>query len=636
MKRRAFIGGLFLGPFCRETFAADPLSALQETPMFRERVNAGGLPPVARRIPEQPFVVRAFAGGDGPGRQGGQLTMLMVRTRDTIMMTVYSYTRLIGYDATFTLRPNILESYENKEDRAFTFRLRAGHRWSDGHPFTTEDFRFFWEDIANDRELSPSGPPSELLVDGRPPDVEVVDEHTIRYSWDRPNPYFVESQARAAPLFLFSPAHYLKKFHPRYSEAARTAGAAKGGQKYGSWVQTFRRLDTLLVNDNVDLPTLNPWVLTTPPPAERYVFVRNPYYHRIDEKGQQLPYADRVIFSVVSPGAIAAKAALGEADLQLRYLKMRDYTFLQNSARSSGVSVRLWELGSGSQLALYPNLTTNDTAWRGLMRDVRFRRALSLAVDRDELNQVVYVGLATPSNNTVMSRSPLFRPHYATRWAGHDPQAANQLLDEIGLTRRDADGIRLLPDGRAALIVVESQSEATEDADTLQLIADSWKKIGIRMLVKLQTLENFWRRTAAGEPVMTAYGGVFNAVPWPGTSPKEFAPVTGSGLQWLKWGMYVESKGAMGEKCDLPEARLLLDQVEAWERAPDEEGRRAAWQEILEINADQVFSIGTVNGIRQPILVGPKIRNVPKEGFYAWDPGGYVGLYQPDTFWVAP
>ncbi len=626
MKRRTFVGGLLLAPLCDATQAANPLPALQETPMFADRVKAGTLPPVARRIPEQPWVIRTFAGGDGPGRHGGQLTMMMVRTRDTVMMTVYSYARLIGYDSEFKLRPDILESCENREDREFTFRLRAGHKWSDGHPFTTEDFRFFWEDIANNHDLSPSGPPVELLVDGQPPKVEIVDRQTIRYSWETPNPYFIESQARAAPLFLFAPAHYLKRFHPRYEAA---------GNDVGNWMQRFQRVNVMLTNDNVDLPSLNPWVLATPPPAQRYVFVRNPYYHRIDEKGQQLPYADRVIFAVTSPGLIAARAALGEADLQLRYLKMRDYTFLQNSARSSGVSVRLWELGSGSQLALYPNLNANDAEWRRLLHDVRFRRALSMAVDRDELNNVVYVGLATPSNNTVMPRSELFKPEYATTWAGYDPAAANRLLDEVGLARRDADGIRRLPDGRAALIVVESQSEATEDADTLQLIADTWKKVGLRMLVKLQTLENFWRRTASGEAVMTAYGGAFNAVPTADSSPREFAPVTGAGLQWLKWGMYIESKGTQGEKCDLPEARKLVDYVKEWERATDKAGRRRAWEKILQTNADQVFSIGTVNGIRQPIVVGPKIRNVPREGFYAWDPGGYIGLYQPDTFWVA-
>jgi peptide/nickel transport system substrate-binding protein len=635
MKRRVFTQAFLAGLVCGPALAADPLPALQETPMFAEQVKSGALPPVGKRIPEQPWVVKKFAGGEGPGKPGGQLNILAGTTRDTRLMTVYSYTRLIVYDDKFKLHPDILESYENKGDREFTFKLRAGHKWSDGHPFTTEDFRFYWEDMANNKELSPSGPSVELLVDGKPPKVEIIDERTIKYSWDKPNPYFIESQARAAPLFLFRPAHYLKKFHPKYTPEEEIAKTAKGGQQGGRWVPIYRRVDVMYNNDNVDLPTLNPWVLTTPPPAQRYVFARNPYYHRIDEKGQQLPYIDRVVLTVAATNLIPAKAGLGEADLQPRYLNMRDYTFLQKSAKSSGVDVRLWESGSGSQLALYPNLNTNDDEWRKLFRDVRFRRALSMAIDRDELNQVVYIGLATPSNNTIMSRSELFKDEYATKWAKCDPKAANKLLDELGLDKRNQQGFRLLPDGREAAIVVEHASEETEDADALQLISDYFKKVGIKLLFKPQTRENFRLRNSSGEALMTAYAGVVTAVPTPNTSPREFAPTMQGGLQWPKWGMYIESKGKQGEKCDMPEACKLLDYVKEWEHATDEAGRRKAWEKILQANADEVFSIGTVNGIRQPIVVGPKVRNVPKEGYYAWDPGGYIGLYQPDTFWIA-
>jgi len=635
MKRRVFTQGFLFSAFCAPAFAADPLPTLRETPMFADQVKSGALPPVAERIPNPPWIVRKFAGGDGPGQPGGQLNMLVASARDTRLMTIYSYTRLIVYDDQFKLHPDILESYEAKDSREFTFKLRAGHKWSDGHPFTTEDFRFFWEDIANNKELSPSGPSVELLVDGKPPKVEIIDERTIKYSWDKPNPYFIESQARAAPLFLFRPAHYLKKFHPKYTDPAEIAKSAKGGQG-GSWVQIYRRLDVMYANGNIDLPSLNPWVNTTPSPAQRYVFVRNPFYHRIDEKGQQLPYIDKVIFTQAATNLVPAKAGLGEADLQPRYLNMRDYTFLKKSARNSGVDVRLWESGSGSQIALYPNLNANDREWRKLFRDVRFRRALSLAIDREEMNQVVYIGLAKPSNNTIMERSTLFKPEYASKWAQSDPKLANKLLDEIGLTKRDKQGFRLLPDGRLAVIVVESLSEETEDADALHLITEYWKKIGIKMVVKSQTRENFRMRTFSGEALITAYAGVVTAMPTPDTSPKEFAPTTQGGLQWPKWGMYVESKGKQGEKCDMEAACKLLDYVREWESASDEAGRRAAWEKILQTSADEVFSIGTVNGISQPVVVGSKVRNVPKEGYYAWDPGGYIGLYQPDTFWVSP
>ena len=326
MKRRALTTALLFGWMAGPALAADPLPALKETPMLADQVKSGALPPIGKRIPQQPWVVTQFAGGDGPGQQGGQLNMLVASARDTRLMTIYSYTRLIIHDDKFKLKPDILESYEDKDGREFTFKLRAGHKWSDGEPFTTEDFRFFWEDVANNKELSSSGPSVELLVDGKPPKVEIIDPLTIKYTWEKPNPYFIESQARAAPLFLFRPAHYLKKFHTKYTPEAEILKSVKGGQQ--NWVQVYKRLDVMYANDNIDLPTLNPWVNTTASPAQRFVYLRNPYYHRIDAKGQQLPYIDRVIFTVAATNLVPAKAGLGEADLQPRYLNMRDYTFL--------------------------------------------------------------------------------------------------------------------------------------------------------------------------------------------------------------------------------------------------------------------------------------------------------------------
>jgi peptide/nickel transport system substrate-binding protein len=631
MKRRLLMQVPLFGLLGAPAFAADPLPVLQETPSLMARVKSGALPPVDKRIPQQPRIIDHFSGSDGPGKHGGQLNTLVSATRDTRLMTIYSYTRLIVYDDKFKLHPDILESYEVKEDREFTLKLRAGHKWSDGHPFTTADFRFFWEDIANNSELSPSGPSVELMVDGKPPKVEIIDDLTIRYSWDKPNPHFIETQARAAPLFLFRPAHYLKTLHGKYTPEEEILSKYKGSR----WANVFKRQDSMYGNSNVDMPTLNPWVLTTVPPAQRFVFVRNPYFHRIDQKGQQLPYIDDVIMSVVAANLVPAKAGLGEADLQSRYLNMRDYTFLQKSAKQSGIRVYLWESGSGSQLALYPNLNASDGEWRKLMRDVRFRRALSLAIDREDLNQSVYLGLAKPSNNTIMERSELFKPEYATKWATHDPKLANELLDEAGLNKRGPDGIRLLPDGRPATIVVELSSEETEDTDALTVIAEYWKKVGIKMLAKPQTLENFRMRAFSGEAIMTAYAGFVTAVPTVDTDPREFAPTMQGGLQWSRWGMYVESKGQQGETCDMPSACKLMDYLREWETSTDAAGRRKAWDQILTTNADEVFSIGTVNGIRQPVVVGPKVRNVPKEGYHAWDPGGYIGLYQPDTFWIS-
>jgi peptide/nickel transport system substrate-binding protein len=635
MKRREFTVALAAGALIgRSALAAPP--AMQEAALFTDKVKAGGLPPVDKRIPTNPSIVDVFYGGEGPGRTGGDCNMLIAAARDTRLMTLYSNARLIVYDDKLALHPDILASYEAKGGREFTLKLRAGHKWSDGHPFTTEDFRYFWEDIANNKELSGGGPNVELMVHGEPPKVDIIDELTIRYTWDKPNPYFITSQARANPLWLFRPAHYLKQFHIKYNPLEEIAKHAKGGQGQNpNWVQIHKRVDVMYNNDNPDLPTLNPWVLTTPPPAQRFIYERNPYYYRIDAKGQQLPYFDRVVFTLAAANLVPAKAGLGEADLQCRYLNMRDYTFLRKSAKTSGVEVRLWEEGSGSQLAFYPNLNAKDDVWRALNRDVRFRRGLSLAIDREELNQVIYGGLVKPSNNTIMPRSPLFKPEYATKWATYDPKQAIKLLDEAGLEKRNSLGFRLLPDGRDATIVVEHQSEEASDTDAMSLIADHWKKVGIKMLFKPQSLNNFRLRAFSGEAVMTAYAGCITCVPTADSSPKEFAPTMLGGLQWPRWGMFIESKGKQGEKCDMKEASQLLDDLDQWENAADEATRRKVWDHMLDINMEQVFSIGTVNGILQPIVVGPKVRNVPKEGYYSFDPGGYIGLYKPDTFWFA-
>ena len=472
------------------------------------------------------------------------------------------------------------------------------------------------------------------MVDGKPPKVEIIDELTIKYTWDAPNPYFISSQAQAAPLWLYRPAHYLKKFHAKYASPEDIAKAAKGGQDTSNWVQIHRRHDVMYNNDNPELPTLNPWVLMTAPPAQRFVFQRNAYYYRIDSKGVQLPYFDSVVFTQAAANLIPAKAGLGESDLQPRYLKMRDYTFLRKSAKQSGVNVLLWEEGSGSQLALYPNLNAKDDDWRKLNRDVRFRRALSLAIDRDELNQVGFIGLAKPSNNTILPRSVLFKPDYATKWANYDPKQANKLLDEVGLNKRNGNGIRLMPDGEPAIIVVEHTGEDTEISDVLTLIKDHWKKVGIQLLSKPQSTENFRVRVFSGEASMVAYAGVTTVVPTPDTSPKEFAPTMAGGLQWSRWGMFIETKGQQGEQCDMPSACRLMDYLREWENSADPAVRLNAWHEILAANADEVFSIGTVNGIRQPVVVGRNVRNVPENGYHAWDPGGYIGLYQPDTFWI--
>ena len=609
-------------------------AALQETPSLLAEVASGALPPVSSRVPSAP----ALAELETIGRPGGELRMLMASPKDTRLMVVYGYARLVAYTPALAIVPDMLEAVDVEGGRIFTLHLRAGHKWSDGQPFTSEDFRYWFEDVAENKELSASGLPEALLPNRELPQFAVLDERTIRYSWSVPNPRFLPALAGPDPLFIYCPAHYLKQFHSKYADKSILDALIKK-LAVRNWPSLHNKMDVMYRNDNPALPSLDPWVLKTSLPADRIIFERNPFYYRVDGAGHQLPYIDRIVLNIANSRIIAAKTGAGESDLQARYLRFDDYTFLKASEAANGYKVLLWRTGPGSQLALYPNLNVADEAWRGLMRDVRFRRALSLATNRHEINQVIYFGLAIEGQNTVLPESPLYRPEYRTAWASYDINEANRLLDMIGL-EQSSDGLRHLPDGRPLDIVVEDSGESAEKSDILELVRDSWRQIGVRLFSRSTQLTLFRRRVFSGQTLMSLDKGIENGLATSEMSPWELAPTTQQQLEWPKWGQYAETNRTAGEPPDLPEVLQLQDFYESWLAAVTSDKHAQYWHEMLRVWADQVFSIGLVAGVQQPVVVNARLRNVPIEGMYNWDPGAHFGLYKPDGFWfdqdVAP
>jgi peptide/nickel transport system substrate-binding protein len=444
---------------------------------------------------------------------------------------------------------------------------------------------------------------------------------------------FLHELAKASPLYIYRPSHYLKQFHKKYADEAELAKQVEGAHQR-NWAALHNRFDDLYKNDNVALPSLQPWINTTKPPSDRFRFKRNPYFHRVDPKGQQLPYIDEVVVQIASSGIIPAKTGAGDSDLQARYLRFDNYTFLKESEARQDIKVRLWHTARGARRALFPNLNVNDDVLAKLFRDVRFRRALSLAVDREEINQVIFYGLAIEGNNTVLPDSPLFKEEYQTLWAQFDLDEANRLLDEIGLTERSGEGTRLMADGRPLDIIIESAGESTEETDILELIGESWAKAGIKVHTKPSQREVIRQRVYSGEAQMTIWFGMENALANATMSPVELAPVRQEYFQWPRWGQFIETKGNAGEPPDMAEATELTELYHAWFKAPELEEKERIWHRMLELQAEGVFSIGTVSGVPQPVVVNGNLRNLPEEGLYNWDPGAHFGIYHPDTLWT--
>jgi peptide/nickel transport system substrate-binding protein len=629
--RRSFIGGL-VGAAIAPSLAKGAADRDIEPEFLRDWLRAGRIPAMVERLPTHPRIINMKEMGMQPGVYGGTVRTIIGSAKDIRYMTVYGYSRLIGYNTRLEFQPDILMGFTSENDTVFTFHLREGHRWSDGSPFTADDFRYWWEDVILNKDLTPGGGALELRPHGSLPRFEVLDPLTVRYSWDRPNPIFMPAIAGPLPLMIFGPGHYLKQFHKKYQDDFRLSALMKEN-RVKKWADLHIKMSRASRPENPELPSLDPWVNTTAPPAEQFVFVRNPFFHRIDENGVQLPYIDSFIMNVSSSSIIAAKAGAGESDLQATGIDFNDYTYLKDAEKRFPVKVNLWKQVRGSRVALLPNLNCADDVWRKLFRETRFRRALSLAVDRHEINMVAFYGLGKPSADTVLPDSPLFKQEYADAFIDHDPAEANRLLDELGLTERDDEGIRLLPDGRRAEITVETPGESNLDTDVLELVRDHWREVGLALYTRTSQRDIFHNRAMSGRIMMSIWFGIDNGVATADMSPGQLAPTVDDQLQWPLWGMYYLSAGQAGAAPDLAEAQQLVSLLGQWGATARFEEREAIWHQMLSLYTQQVFSIGLINSTLQPILKSARLQNVPEHGLYGFDPTSYLGIYMPDTFW---
>ncbi|MEP2716061.1 ABC transporter substrate-binding protein [Pseudophaeobacter sp.] len=604
-----------------------------ESSFWQPEVEAGNMPPISERLPHVPLIVDLEARDREFGQQGGTLNTMVTRSKDIRQMVVYGYARLVGYTEDYELQPDILLGYENEDNKRYTLKLRPGHRWSSGDPFTSADFEYWWNDIANNPLLSPAGPPDFLYADGKLPEVSFPDETTVVYEWDSPNPQFLQNLAQARPPFIYRPSTYLMQFHADYTDSESLA-AEVDYARVKSWAALHNKYDNMYKFDNHELPTLQPWINATAGKRIRHQFVRNPYYHRVDSRGLQLPYIDTVEMEIVAGGLVAAKSNAGQSDLQARGLGFRDIPILRKGENDGGnYQTYLWGTGAASQIAIYPNLNVSDPVWRDVLRNVDVRRALSLSINRAAINKALYFKLAKPGAMSVLEQSPFFKPELREAWASFDPDLANELLDNAGLTEKDGYGIRYLPDGRPMELIVETAGERQEVENALQIITDDWNDIGVKLIMRPLDRDILRNRVFSGTTMASVWYGWDNGLPQKHTSPAYLAPTDQVFLAWPKWGQHYQTGGMSGEEPDMEPAIRLMELMEKWKAATSDAERAEAWAQMLWIHSDQVYGIGIVAAAPQPVVVSKRLRNVPKQGIWAWEPGAHFGVYRPDEFY---
>jgi peptide/nickel transport system substrate-binding protein len=581
--------------------AGAPLAALaqNQAPSLQAEVDAGTLPPLAERLPASPYVYEPV---DEIGQYGGTWRRAILGGGDQHnILRVIGYHNLVRWDRTWSnVVAHVAESFAVSEDaKTFTFKLREGMRWSDGEPFTADDIMFWYNDVLMNTELTPAVDPL-WQAGGKAVVVEKVDETTVTFNFDSPYATFISriSDGFGAPPTLY-PAHYLKQFHKSYNAdgidalIAETPGAS-------DWVSLFNAkvAPTWTVGywQNPDLPTLHPWVLTNAyGAATRIVAERNPYYFGVDTEGNQLPYIDEITWDQVDDiEVLLLKAINGELDYQLRHIDDPNNKAVISENTERG-DYRLFDVGASSanQPTFYFNLTHIDPVKRQVFQDKQFRIALSHAIDREAILDLVYLGQGTISQVAPREGSPFYIERLAKQYLEYDPDLANQILDDAGYAERGSDGFRLGPDGQPISFVIQATAGGGR-LETAELVVEYWQDVGIN--AQFRQVDRSVMTTALIGNDYDAYvwdspGGVTDAI----TDPRGYFPFNKTVIfiapLWAEWFM----NPSTGEEppAAVAEQMALYRTIDS---LADPDARTARMREVLEMAADQFYSIG----IRQP------------------------------------
>ena len=601
-----------------------------EAPALADKVANGELPPVAERLPSNPDVLEVPEVGVYGGTWRQAVTSGTFNHAHAHVTGYLDQNALVWNRDKTEIVPSWLSAYEANADMTeFTFTLRDGLKWSDGAPVTTADVEFWFNDLICNTDLSPT---NNYYGDCT---LTVVDELTWKFTFEAAKPLYITWWSSDGNSRFVLPSHYLKQFHAAYAEDIEAVAADEG---FDDWVLMFE--DKINHQKNMYLPTLGPWVLACDPAeTNTVIFERNPYYWAVDQNGQQLPYIDEAVISIVeSTDLVNMKVIGGEVDVQVACVQesFSNYPLFAQYAEEMGYSIRVSDFNEPNAMNIHFNATNVDPVKSQVLGSVEFRKAMSIGFDRETIIATFYsVGpySALVAQSSPLEGSPYYDENLAKSDTEFDPDKANQMLDELGMTTYDENGWRCAPSGDPLDLVIMCPNYDSQWIEVMEMLASQWRE-NLKVNVTAQQVDpSLWGERCAANDFditnMTGSNGLLlnneSAISaWTGYSGN------GWGVRFMS-GVYLdEGEYAFPADENMARIRAIGEELRV---AIDPEVTKALWLELTTIYAEQRYSIGI--GRRLPAINIVK-NNVKNVGLLDQDWGfGFCGFSRPEGYWFA-
>ena len=562
--------------------------------------------PVEQRLPEEPMVVKPY---DRIGVYGGRMEVLTGMSQSLNESQYMLYTPLLRFAGDGkTIVPNVAKRWEMSEDgKTFTIYLRKGMKWSDGVPVTVDDVLFAWRDVLLNSKIHKVSP-AAFRPGNKPMKIVRVDDYTFKTVFEQPYgsfPYFLTRTMGGNSLI--QPKHYLKEFHPTYTPEDQIVREARK-RGFQLWHELFRAVNFTEKAPSTqtpeDYPTLGPWYVASNPATGHAILKRNPYCWQVDPEGNQLPYIDEIHSQCIrNPEARNLKFASGEIDFGGSYARFDNSPLFLSRQKEKNYRVVFWKENQGTRVAYYFNQTHDDPELRAVFQNKDFRIALSHAIDRAEINEIVYYGKCLPRQDTVNRVCSFFEPEFETAHFEYDPAKAERILDEIGLKRKGQ--WRRLPSGKTLVITLDV-FPVEPYGKTAELVKEYWEAVGVFLS---------YRVVQGGYANMRVAGNQHHVVGYPNDVATDVMvlnhPVYGIFYWAPLWYRWLSREGEAGQGEEPPEH--IKDLYNIWKRmraTTDADERTILGKQLIRSQAENLWGIGTVGESLGPIIVSNRLHNV--------------------------